>query len=207
MVNGQEIIGYCDEPGVASNSITETYAALKLHIDNWRWADVPFYLRTGKALAQRVTVVNIQFRQPPLMLFAQVEHPGYEGITTLEPNVLTLRIQPDEGITLKMGSKLPGPAIQVEPVRLNFSYREAFGVESPEAYERLLLDCMLADSTLFTRSDEVENSWRLITQILEGWARLSPERIPTYPAGSWGPEEADAFIARDGRSWIQPTDL
>lgn len=193
-VSGRPVRGYREERGVAPDSQTETYVALKLFVENWRWAGVPFYLRSGKALPRRVSEIAIQFRGAPTLLFADTP------VNEIEPNVLAIRIQPDEGITLKFSSKVPGQA-QIRPVTMDFRYGTSFGVASPEAYERLLLDCMLGDSTLFTRRDEVEASWALLTPILEGWAAGAPQDFPNYEAGAWGPAAADAFIARDGRAW------
>jgi glucose-6-phosphate 1-dehydrogenase len=203
-VGGKALPVYTAEPGVAPNSATETYAALRLEIDNWRWAGVPFYLRTGKAMPRRVTEVTIQFRQPPLLLFQHGDHAGHEDRDIVQPNRLTLRIQPDEGITLRVGVKPPGPRISLVPARLGLSYKEQFGVESQEAYERLLLDCMLGDSTLFIRRDEVETAWALVTPLLEAWAAEGRKGLASYPAGTWGPKEADAFIEADGRTWVNP---
>jgi len=193
-VSGRPMRGYREERGVAPDSQTETYVALKFFIENWRWAGVPFYLRSGKALPRRVSEIAILFRRVPTLLFADTP------VNEIEPNVLAIRIQPDEGITLKFSSKVPGQA-QIRPVTMDFRYGTSFGVASPEAYERLLLDCMLGDSPLFTRRDEVEASWALLTPILEGWAAGPPQDFPNYEAGAWGPAAADAFIARDGRAW------
>jgi glucose-6-phosphate 1-dehydrogenase len=193
-VNGTTINGYAHERGVKPNSQTETYVALKLHIDTWRWAGVPFYLRSGKSLPRRVSEIAVQFRTVPTVLFADTP------MNDIEPNVLAIKIQPDEGITLKFGSKVPGQP-QIRPVTMDFRYGTSFGVASPEAYERLLLDCMLGDGTLFTRRDEVEASWNLITPIHQGWADGPRLRFPNYEAGTWGPAEADEFMARDGRAW------
>jgi glucose-6-phosphate 1-dehydrogenase len=193
LVDGQAVTGYRQETGVAPNSLTETFVALRLYVDNWRWAGVPFFLRSGKRLSRRLTEIAIQFRQPPLSLF-DPQHP-------LEPNLLVLNIQPDEGIALRFGAKVPGPREQVCPVDMEFFYRTGFGVQPPEAYERLLLDCMLGDSTLFIRSDEMEAAWSLITPILEGWRSAPPADFPNYAAGSPGPACAEEFIERDGRRW------
>jgi glucose-6-phosphate 1-dehydrogenase len=193
-VNGRPLGGYRDERGVAPASQTETYVALKLFIDSWRWAGVPFYLRSGKALPRRVSEIAIQFKTVPTMLFADT--PMHD----IEANVLAIKIQPDEGITLKFGSKVPGQQ-QIRPVTMDFRYGSSFGVASPEAYERLLLDCMLGDGTLFTRRDEVEASWSLITPIHQGWESGPPQPFPNYEAGTWGPAAADEFMARDGRAW------
>lgn len=192
--NGIPVRGYREEKGVSPTSQTETYVALKLFIDNWRWAGVPFYLRSGKRLPRRVSEIAIQFKAAPTMIFADTP------LNDLDPNVLAIRIQPDEGISLKFSSKTPGQP-QIRPVTMDFRYGVSFGVTSPDAYERLLLDCMLGDSTLFTRRDEVEASWALLTPILQAWAEGPPLPFPNYEAGSWGPAAADDFIARDGRSW------
>ncbi len=194
-VGGQPVPGYRQEPGVAPDSTTETYVALQLFIDNWRWAGVPFLLRTGKRLPKRVSEIAIQFRSAPLMLF--------EGgpLSDIEPNVLAMQVQPDEGITLRFDSKVPGQTNQIRPVTMDFRYNASFGVESPEAYERLLLDAMLGDSTLFTRSDEVEASWSLITPIHQGWSMDAPPEFPNYEAGTWGPKEADRLLGKEWRAW------
>ncbi len=201
-IGGRLLAGYRQEAGVAPDSKTETYVALRLIIDNWRWAGVPFYLRTGKALPRRLTEVTIQYREPPLLLFEHGAHHDHRGSSRLEANRLSLRIQPDEGIALKFGLKPPGERISLVPVVMTFGYREGFGGEAPEAYERLLLDCMRGDSTLFIRRDEVEASWSLVTPILEGW-QGSNVAVHEYPAGGWGPEAGEQFIAREGREWIQ----
>ena len=201
---GKRVSAYADEPRVAEDTTTETYVAARLEIDNWRWAGVPFYLRTGKAMPKQVTEVTIQYRQPPLLLFEHAPHPGHKPGDEIEPNLLTLRIQPDEGITLRVGLKPPGPRISVVPARLGFSYRETFGVDPAEAYERLLLDCMLGDSTLFIRKDEVETAWGLVTPMLRAWESAGREGLAYYPAGTWGPTEADRFIQLSGRSWVNP---
>jgi len=204
MLRGKKIPAYADEPGVGEETATETYAALRLEIDNWRWAGVPFYLRTGKALPKRVTEVTIHYRRPPLLLFQHAGHADHEERDVIEPNRLTLRIQPDEGISLRVGLKPPGPRISLVPARLGFAYRDTFGVEPSEAYERLLLDALLGDSTLFIRRDEVETAWALVTPVLEAWAAASRNGLAYYPAGSWGPKEADRFIQSDGREWVNP---
>ncbi len=193
--------GYREEPDVAPSSLTETYVALRLEVENWRWAGVPFFLRTGKRLPKRVTEISIQFRRVPHLLFDPASHDP----AALEPNVLSIRIQPNEGISLRFGAKVPGPAMQVRPVHMDFLYGTAFGGVQREAYERLLLDCMLGDSTLFTRRDEVEASWAIITPIIEGWQAGPPPSFPNYAAGTWGPQEAEQLIARDapGRRWLR----
>jgi glucose-6-phosphate 1-dehydrogenase len=189
-IDGQVVAGYAQEPGVNPGSKTETFAALKLHIDNWRWAGIPFYIRTGKRLPKRISEISITFRPVPHLLFRG---------TVLEPNVLTIRIQPDEGIALKVGSKVPGAAIQIHPVLMEFRYGTSFGADPPEAYERLILDCLLGDSTLFTRSDEVDASWSWINQVLNHWGRVT--ELDTYPAGTWGPPSGDVLLAVDKRAW------
>jgi len=198
-VGGQQVVGYREERGVSPASTTETYVAMKVFIDSWRWAGVPFYLRTGKHLPKRVTEIAIQFKQAPLMLFKRSEAYGQ-----VEPNVLTLRIQPDEGISLKFGAKVPGSEMQIRSVNMDFFYGSSFVREQPEAYERLLLDCMMGDSTLFTRRDEVEAAWTFLQGILDEWKNQPPETILTYESGSWGPQVADEFIWRDGRRWRRP---
>jgi glucose-6-phosphate 1-dehydrogenase len=194
-IAGKPLRGYQEEPGVAQGSIAETYVALRFFIDNWRWAGVPFYLRAAKAMPKKVTEVALYFKAAPLRLFSE------GGRHAAEPNVLAIRIQPDEGISLKFGSKVPGPTTEIHPVTMEFHYGTSFGAEPPEAYERLLLDCMLGDATLFTRADEVEASWRWVSRIHQAWAQSGATAIPTYEAGTWGPAEADALLARDGRQW------
>jgi glucose-6-phosphate 1-dehydrogenase len=198
-VSGQPVKGYTEEAGVSPTSITETYVAMKIFVDNWRWAGVPFYLRTGKHLPKRVTEIAIQFKQAPLMLFKRSEAHGQ-----VEPNVLVLRIQPDEGISLKFGAKVPGTEMQIRSVNMDFFYGSSFVRQQPEAYERLILDCMMGDSTLFTRRDEVEAQWGFIQGILDEWKNEPRETVLTYDAGSWGPQIADEFIWRDGRRWRRP---
>ena len=196
-IEGDEVPGYRQEEGVAPDSRTETYVAMRMHIDNWRWAGVPFYLRTGKRLPKRVTEVAMQFHEVPHLPFGSKESRG------LGPNALVLRIQPDEGITLRFGAKVPGTAFQVRSVSMDFSYGAAFLEETPDAYERLLLDAMVGDPTLFIRSDEVEQAWRVVEPLLEAWQ--DPQApLASYPAGSWGPKEADRLLARDGRRWRSP---
>jgi glucose-6-phosphate 1-dehydrogenase len=198
-VNGKQVNGYLEENGVSPISSTETYVAMKLFVDNWRWAGVPFYLRTGKHLPKRVTEIAIQFKSAPLMLFKRSDAQGQ-----LEPNVLTLRIQPDEGISLKFGAKVPGTDMQIRAVNMDFFYGSSFVREQPEAYERLLLDCMLGDSTLFTRRDEVEAQWTFIQGVLDGWKSETASNIQTYESGTWGPQAADEFIWRNGYRWRRP---
>jgi glucose-6-phosphate 1-dehydrogenase len=194
-INGKEVPAYREEEGVAKDSHTETYAAIKFRIDNWRWQGVPFYLRTGKSLAKRATEIAISFKPPPLLMFKAC------AVDEVSPNVLCMRIQPDEGISLTFEVKPPGPEICVSPLGLDFKYEQAFGSSPPEAYETLLEDCIEGDSTLFTRHDWVELAWYLVDPFIKTWAKTKPARLPTYPVGSWGPEEADEFIQRDGRRW------
>lgn len=198
-LHGEQLRGYREEPGISPVSVTETYVAMKVSIDSWRWAGVPFYLRTGKHLPKRVTEIAIQFKQPPLMLFKKSDAHGQ-----VEPNILTLRIQPDEGISLKFGAKVPGSEMQIRSVNMDFFYGSSFVREQPEAYERLLLDCMLGDSTLFTRHDEVETAWNFVQGVLDVWKSEQPEGLLTYEPGTWGPQGADEFIWRDGRRWRRP---
>jgi glucose-6-phosphate 1-dehydrogenase len=192
---GKPVPGYRQEKDVPPDSETETFVAARFFVDNWRWSGVPFYLRHGKRLPKRATEIAIQFKPAPLALFQ------HTAADELQPNVLVLHIQPDEGISLKFESKLPGQDIRLRSVDMNFNYGTSFGIETPDAYERLLWDAMIGDSTLFTRRDEVELMWTLATSILEGWKRIPPPTFPNYRAGSWGPSAADEFIARDGRQW------
>jgi glucose-6-phosphate 1-dehydrogenase len=196
-VLGEVSDAYRAEPNVSPTSQVETYAAMKIFVDNWRWADVPFYLRAGKRLPKRVTDISIHFRPAPYPLFRKVSS------ITAQPNVLAIRIQPDEGISLKFDSKVPGPAVRSAPVTMEFRYATSFGAEPPEAYERLLLDTMLGESTLFARRDEVETAWGWLDPLLCAWA--ADKREPDfYSAGTWGPESGDRLIERDGRKWRRP---
>jgi glucose-6-phosphate 1-dehydrogenase len=197
-IDGQPVAGYKQEKGVDPNSTTETFVALKLFIENWRWADVPFYIRTGKRLPKRSTEVTIQFKRVPHQLYKPEETKG------LVPNRLTVRIQPDEGITLKLGAKVPGAAQELRSVDMSFFYNSAFGIQSPDAYERLIADCMIGDSTLFIRRDEIEASWRIIDSITSVWGHMPADTVYPYPAGTWGPEAARELIEKDGRSWDNP---
>jgi glucose-6-phosphate 1-dehydrogenase len=194
-IAGAEVPGYCEEPGVAAESRTETYVALRLWIDNWRWAGVPFYLRTGKRLAERVTEISIHFRPAPHPILDPVE------CDAPAPNVLVMRIQPEEGISLGFEAKVPGIGGRLHPVAMDFSYQTAFTGTGPDAYERLLLDAMLGDATLFTRGDEAEAAWALMTPILEGWAAHAGRELPRYPAGSWGPAVANSLLSMPGQKW------
>jgi glucose-6-phosphate 1-dehydrogenase len=198
MIDGQQVQGYREEDRVDPQSTTETYAALKIEIENWRWAGVPFYLRAGKRLAKRVTEIMIQFKQPPLLLFERL---ASGPCNEIQPNILTMRIQPDEGISLRFSAKVPGPDTNVCPVVMDFQYATAFGVNSANGYERLLLDAMLGDQTLFAHRDGVEATWALYTPVLEEWAKTKVKDFPNYRSGSWGPKAADGLIGRDGRQW------
>lgn len=193
-VGGKEVAAYRSEKNVNPASQIETYAALRLFIDNWRWAGVPFYLRGGKRLPKRATEIAIIFKDPPSVLFQQMHQRN-------EPNSLSIRIQPDEGTSLKINCKVPGPSSPIQPVKMDFRYGAYFGMSPPEAYERLILDCMLGDNTLFARQDEVFNSWRLLTPILNHWAETKMPDFPNYASGTWGPKAADALIEKDKRKW------
>jgi len=197
-VDNRQVAGYRQEKGVDAESGTETYVALKLFVDNWRWAGVPFYLRTGKRLTRRVSDISIQFRRTPHMIFRRI--PG--GV---DPNVLVVRIQPDEGVDLTVTAKVPGPQVKLGTVRLDFRYGEVFGGQPPEAYERLLLDAIHGDATLYARGDWVEQAWAILEPVLQAWRQGQGGPLATYEAGSWGPAEADAFIGRDGASWRNPS--
>jgi glucose-6-phosphate 1-dehydrogenase len=193
-IEGQEVPAYREEEGVDPSSMTETYVAAKLYVDNWRWADTPFYLRTGKRLARRETTIAIQFKRAP--------HPPFEELSVerLKPNVLIVHVQPDEGVSLAIGVKVPGQGMTIRTVHMDFLYGGAFRTGLPEAYERLILDAMLGDATLFTRIDEVEEQWALVDAIVAAWARDRPA-FPNYSAGTWGPTAADELMERDGRAW------
>ncbi len=193
-IGGQEAVGYRQENNVAKDSNVETYAALRLFIDNWRWAGVPFYLRAGKRLPKRATEIAVIFKDPPGVLFQQL---GKRN----EPNTLALRIQPDEGTALKINCKVPGPSSPIQPVKMDFRYGSYFGMSPPEAYERLILDCVLGDNTLFAREDEAFNSWKLLTPLINYWAATKVPDFPNYASGTWGPQAADALIGRDHRKW------
>lgn len=193
-INGQGVCGYREEKNVNPQSSVETFAALKLYIDNWRWAGVPFYLRAGKRLPKRATEIAVVFKEVPGILFSQ-------GGKKNENNVLVIRIQPDEGISLRINCKVPGPSSPIQPVKMDFRYGSYFGLTPPEAYERLICDCMLGDGTLFARGDEVLTSWKWITPVLERWQESPPSDFPNYPSGTWGPKAADDLLTRDGRAW------
>ena len=193
---GEEVPGYREEEDVDPASKTETYVALRLFVDNWRWAGVPFYVRAGKRMPKKATEIAVQFQAAPHTPFARA---GTEG---LEPNVLVIRVQPDEGVSLKIGAKVPGSGFEVRSVNMDLLYGSAFLEEAPDAYQRLLLDLMLGDPTLFIRADETEGAWSILEPVMRHW--FGSEKIPFYPAGTWGPEEADELLARDGRSWRRP---
>ncbi len=196
-VKGKQMSAYRAEPRVAPDSNTETYVALKLMIDNWRWAGVPFYLRTGKALPQRVSEIAIQFKRVPHLMFRQT------SIEQLTPNFLVMHVQPDEGISLQFGAKVPGPIVRMGGVEMYFHYHDYFGTQASTGYETLLYDCMIGDATLFQRSDNVELGWNVVQPILDGWQASPPDNFPNYAAGTWGPKEAEDLLERDGRHWRQ----
>jgi glucose-6-phosphate 1-dehydrogenase len=198
MVGGKAAKGYLEEEGITATSGTETYAALRLSINNWRWQGVPFYLRSGKRMARRVSEIAINFKRPPGTLFAESERFNLAG------NTLSFQIQPDEGLSLILNAKIPGLETRTQPVKMSFRYATTFGSNTPEAYERLVLDAMIGDGTLFIRGDEAETSWKLCTPILESWAKAGREGMGSYPAGSWGPPNADALLAKRSHVWRQP---
>jgi len=196
VIDGKKVPAYRTEPNVSPSSRTETYAALKLAVENWRWAGVPFYLRSGKRLARRDTTIIIQFKRPPLLLFER------EGVEEIEPNRLVIDIQPHERIRIYVKAKKPGTAVLPVTVKLEFSYKDLGQGFEATGYERLLYDCMVGDSTLFHREDMVEAAWRIATPILDVWSTLPPRDFPNYGAGTWGPRAADELIERDGRRWV-----
>ncbi len=197
-VGAQTVPGYRQEPGVDPGSNTATWAVLRLLVDNWRWQGVPFFLRSGKRMPRRVTEIAIQFREPPQLMFPQ------EQVKTLRPNVIAIRVQPEEGISLSFDIKVPGIGVRTTAAQMDFRYAEAFGRATHSAYETLLLDCMAGDATLFTRGDAVEAAWEVVDPVTAAWQEQEPLHFPNYSAGSWGPEIADEFIARDGGRWRQP---
>jgi glucose-6-phosphate 1-dehydrogenase len=197
-VEGEKVTSYRDEPEVEPDSQTETFVALRLFVDSWRWAGVPFYLRTGKGLPSRVTEIAVQFKQAPLALFARA------GVPQIEPNVLAVRVQPDEGILLRFGAKVPGQGMQIRNVNMDFRYGSSFAVDSPDAYETLLIDAMVGDASLFTRDDEVERAWEILQPILDAWREGKGGPLHFYGAGTWGPPAADELLERDGRAWRRP---
>jgi glucose-6-phosphate 1-dehydrogenase len=198
MIAGKNVNGYLQEEGISPTSATETYAALRLSINNWRWQGVPFYLRSGKRMARRVSEIAINFKRPPGTLFAEGEK------FNLAANTLSFQIQPDEGLSFVLNAKVPGLETRTQPVKMNFRYSTTFGSNTPEAYERLVLDAMVGDSTLFIRGDETEASWKLCTPILESWAAAGRKGLDSYPAGSWGPLSADELLKKNGHVWRQP---
>jgi glucose-6-phosphate 1-dehydrogenase len=191
----ERLLAYRNEAKVSPASNTETYVALKLQVDNWRWSGVPFYLRTGKRLPRRATEIAIQFRRPPFVLFRKTK------IADLQTNQLVVHIQPDEGISLRFGAKVPGPVMQLGLVNMEFDYARDFGRSHNTGYERLLHDCMIGDATLFQRADMVEAGWKVIQPVLDAWKAVPAEQFPNYAAGTWGPAESDELLARDGRAW------
>ncbi|MEQ1604771.1 MAG: glucose-6-phosphate dehydrogenase [Pyrinomonadaceae bacterium] len=194
-IDGKAADAYRDEPNIAPSSNTETFAALKLAIDNWRWADVPFYIRTGKRMAARHSSIVIQFKKAPFMLFRGTP---VEKLTT---NRIVIHIQPDEGITLHFGAKIPGPIVNMGAVDMDFNYLDHFGEQVSTGYERLLFDCMIGDATLFQRADMVEAGWRIVSPVQDVWTALPARDFPNYESGSWGPKESDQLLERDGRTW------
>ncbi|HVP10919.1 MAG TPA: glucose-6-phosphate dehydrogenase [Phycisphaerae bacterium] len=204
-VEGERVRGYHDEPGIAGDSLTETFVALRVELESWRWAGVPFLLRTGKRLPKRVTRIDVQFKLPPMRLFRTVECVGdFCDLTDARPTVLSFRIQPDEGISMSFSAKRPGMQLDLEPVRFEFDYGKSFSRSLPEAYERLLLDALRGDATLFMRSDELEAAWEFVTPILEAWQESPPRELPQYAAGTWGPSEADVLAEGCAGGWRVP---
>ena len=195
LVDGEPVNAYLKEDDIPKSSTTETYAALRLSINNWRWKGVPFYIRSGKRMPRRTSEIAIQFKRPPGILFSEGEK--YD----VAANTMVIRIQPDEGVTLVMNSNIPGLETRTQPVKMHFRYATTFGSNTPEAYERLILDAMIGDSTLFIRGDETEASWKLITPILEDWATRGSEGLEEYTSGSWGPKESDALLKESGHQW------
>ena len=201
---GEQVAGYREEPNVAPNSTTPTYAAVRLMIDNWRWQGVPFYLRSGKRLPKRVSEIAVAFKKPPYLMF------GHKVGSEIEPSTLIMRVQPNEGISLRFEVKVPGaaraltPKIEVAPVEMDFTYAEAFGEHAAPAYETLLLDVMIGNATLFARSDEVEAAWKVVDPLLDFWQLNPPDKMPSYSAGSWGPEESNELLEAEGFRWREP---
>ena len=194
-MKGKPVKGYREEAGVNPESTTPTFVAMKLMVDNWRWKGVPFYLRTGKRMPKKVSEISIHFKEVPLLIFKSAAQ-------QTNPNILAMRIQPNEGISLNFEAKMPGPDLRTRTVNMDFSYGSSFGMATSDAYHRLLLDCMLGDQTLFTRADEVEEAWRLVTPVINAWESPSdPSLIPQYEAGTWQPTEAEFLLEREGRRW------
>jgi glucose-6-phosphate 1-dehydrogenase len=196
LVNDEKAVGYLKENGIPENSFTETYAALCMQIENWRWKGVPFYIRSGKRLAMKASEISVQFKRPPEILF------GLDERFSLSPNLLVIRIQPNEGITLFLNSKTPGLETKLQPIELAFGYEYTFGSNTPEAYERLILDALNGDGTLFIRGDETETSWGLITPILEYWQERNSRGLENYASGTWGPLAADKLLLARGHEWL-----
>jgi glucose-6-phosphate 1-dehydrogenase len=194
-IEGAAVPGYLEEDGVGAGSTTDTYVALKMEIDNWRWSGVPIYVRAGKRLPKRITEITIFFKRPPGSLFKGRQ------VLELDQNVLAIQVQPKEGISLKISSKPPGPRLRVRPVEMDFTYDASFGVASPEAYERLLLDAMKGDATLFTRNDEIEESWDLLAPVFSAWSSSKPPQVHTYESGTWGPSAAAGLLSPLGHKW------
>jgi glucose-6-phosphate 1-dehydrogenase len=200
-VKGKSVPGYGEEPDVAADSTTPTFAAVRLIVDIWRWTGVHFYLRSGKRLRARTSEIAVQFRAPPLLMF------GHHTREAMRPNTLVMRVQPNEGVSLDFEVKVPGAAVEmtsrveIAPVQMEFNYHEAFGETTSPAYATLHLDVMIGEATLFTRSDEVEAAWRVMDPLIRYWEEHRPKRMPTYASGSWGPREADELIERDGVEW------
>jgi glucose-6-phosphate 1-dehydrogenase len=194
-MGAQAVPGYREEASVAPGSTTPTYVAARLTVANWRWAGVPFFIRTGKRLARRVTEICVQFRQPPLRLFGRT-------CDVLEPNVLVLTIQPEEGILRRFGVKNPGSANQIAPVNVRFTYRDSFSAAPAPPYGKLLLDCMRGDLTLFERQDGIEAMWDIVDPLIKRWEQVAPAGFPNYRAGTWGPAAAEALLERTGRRWL-----
>jgi glucose-6-phosphate 1-dehydrogenase len=194
VVGGEKVPGYREEPGVAEGSCTETYVALRLHVSNWRWAGVPFYLRTGKRLSRKLTEIAVILKPIPHLALQS------SGSVGIQANQLVFTLQPDEGVSVSIGAKIPGTRMRIRPVNMEFRYGTSFLSESPEAYERLILDAMRGDATLFTRNDEIEALWGIIDPILDAWEKDTSSEIPTYEAGTPGPKEAEALL-EDGRIW------
>ena len=201
LVDGEKAIGYLQEEGIPQDSITETYASLCLQMENWRWKGVPFYLRSGKRLAMKASEIVVQFKRPPEILF------GKDSKYALSPNLLVIRIQPNEGITLYLNSKTPGLETRLQPIELAFGYETTFGSNTPEAYERLILDALNGDGTLFIRGDEAETSWGLLSPVLDYWQTQKSKGLESYSAGTWGPISADKLLLSRGHEWLTGTNF
>ncbi len=204
--HGKPVPGYRQEPNVNPSSNVETFVAARLAIDNWRFEGVPIYIRAGKRLGKRTTEISVHFKRVPHALLSHDQLVARSGAvgeagSDVEPDVLAVRIQPDEGIALRFAAKVPGPSMTLRPVTMDFRYGSTFGGSGPEAYERLILDALLGDPTLFARADEVTAAWRFMTPILQAWEKAPPSDFPNYPAGTWGPKAAFDLIEREGRTW------